>query len=349
MRLAELVNRALAKADLAIVRRSTLAVLEASAQSGIANEPFLSEPVPSLVEPSETITDPILAPVAQDLTSGDDRSMHAMESSLLRHQITAKWNIIDWTTPDDPSLSSMVCPLCHSTVRNGSARVFSTSCIFGGGRLERIQCDRCDLIFGPQKMLNLSAAELASEYNWHFRAFTESYSPVEELRAFAVLDPKVGGRYLNYGCGGDLDGLRTLRAQGWDVRGFEPSERQVNDPDVVFHRREQLTFERFDGIYSNNVLEHFRDPAGELTFMASLLTPESRMAHATPCFEYQYEFTRFHLAFYVGRSRHVLAEKAGFRISDFMSDGEFRCALFSRIGDRESTTQTGEQRKVERC
>ena len=123
--------------------------------------------------------------------------------------------------------------------------------------------------------------------------------------------------------------------------GFEPSERQVNDPDLVFQRREQLALERFDGIYSNNVLEHLRDPVHELTFMASLLTQDASMAHATPCYEYQYEFTRFHLAFYVGKSRHVLAKKVGFQINDFMSDGEFRCALFSRLPDYQRTSEVG--------
>ena len=185
VRLAERFNRALAKADLVIVRRSTLSALEASAQPQDAT-PSLTESVSSPPTPLETVMDSFLEPPAQEVASGTEGSMVAMESSLLRHQITTKWNIIDWMTPDDPSGSSMVCPLCDSTVRNGSSRVFRTSCIFGGGRLERIQCDRCDLIFGPQKMLKLSEAELASEYDWHFRAFTEEYSPVEELRAFAL-------------------------------------------------------------------------------------------------------------------------------------------------------------------
>lgn len=123
----------------------------------------------------------------------------------------------------------------------------------------------------------------------------------------------------------------------------------MNDSDVVFHSRDQLGLERIDGIYSNNVLEHFRDPADELTFMASLLTPNSRMAHATPCYEYLYGFTRFHLAFYLGRSTRVLAEKAGLKISNVISDGEFRCALLSRIGEGESTFRADLQLEAERC
>ena len=69
---------------------------------------------------------------------------------------------------------------------------------------------------------------------------------------------------------------------------------------------------RFDGIMSHNVIEHFQDPVTELRHMASLLRDkDSVMAHATGCYEYRYEYTRFHTFFYTGRSAAVLAEKAG--------------------------------------
>lgn len=172
MRVAESVNRELAKVKQAVVHRSTLAVFKASGYSRTAYEDSLTEPELNFPGLSDAVTVSILEPVAQELTTGGGQSMLAMESSLQRHQITAKWSIIDWMTPGDPCLSSVVWKVCKSTVINGTARVFTTSCIFGGGRLERVQCEQCDLIFGPQKMLKLSAAALASEYDWHSRAIT---------------------------------------------------------------------------------------------------------------------------------------------------------------------------------
>lgn len=62
--------------------------------------------------------------------------------------------------------------------------------------------------------------------------------------------------------------------------------------------------------------------------MKEILTADARMSHATPCFEYLYEYTRFHLFFYLGRSRTLLAEKAGLVVSDFVVDNEFMCALY---------------------
>ena len=57
------------------------------------------------------------------------------------------------------------------------------------------------------------------------------------------------------------------------------------------------------------------------------------MAHATPCFEYLYEFTRFHLFFFLGRSRELLAKSAGLDLSEFSCDGEFMCAVMRPIDD----------------
>ena len=70
---------------------------------------------------------------------------------------------------------------------------------------------------------------------------------------------------------------------------------------------------KFDGVFSNNVLEHLPDPVSELKFMKSLLRDEKTdlMAHATPCFEYAYEYTRFHLVFYTGGSIASVARQIG--------------------------------------
>jgi 2-polyprenyl-3-methyl-5-hydroxy-6-metoxy-1,4-benzoquinol methylase len=85
---------------------------------------------------------------------------------------------------------------------------------------------------------------------------------------------------------------------------------------------------KFDAIFSNNVVEHLRDPVADFKVMASYLRPGGVMVHATPCFELRYENTRFHTAFYLGRSVEVIAERAGLRVVDRERDGEYESVTF---------------------
>jgi hypothetical protein len=54
------------------------------------------------------------------------------------------------------------------------------------------------------------------------------------------------------------------------------------------------------------------------------------MSHATPCFEYRFEFTRFHLFFFLGRSRSLLARQAGLQIQDYQVEGDFMNLVLSK-------------------
>jgi 2-polyprenyl-3-methyl-5-hydroxy-6-metoxy-1,4-benzoquinol methylase len=123
--------------------------------------------------------------------------------------------------------------------------------------------------------------------------------------------------------------LQNLRREGFNVVGYEPHQSTTKAREGTITSRDVLVSQRFDGIFSNNVLEHLQYPIDELQFMASLLTAGGRMAHATPCYEYRYEYTRFHLFFYLGRSRKVLADKAGLDLQEFIVDGDFMCGIFA--------------------
>ena len=58
------------------------------------------------------------------------------------------------------------------------------------------------------------------------------------------------------------------------------------------------------------------------------------ISHATPCFEYLYPFTRFHLFFYLGKSRKDLFKLADFEIVEYIVDGEFMNVIAKvRIND----------------
>ena len=54
------------------------------------------------------------------------------------------------------------------------------------------------------------------------------------------------------------------------------------------------------------------------------------MSHASPCYDYLYEFTRFHVIFYTGRSVETLARKVRLRVENRERDGEFICQLFKK-------------------
>jgi len=93
---------------------------------------------------------------------------------------------------------------------------------------------------------------------------------------------------------------------------------------------------RFDGIFSNNVLEHFRHPVQELQRMERLLHEGGSMAHATPCFEYLYEYTRFHLQLLHRKNqKDLLMQLANLQLVEDIVDGDFICRVMksSRQGE----------------
>ncbi len=247
--------------------------------------------------------------------------------TLLLHQITSHWRLVDLIASQQPPTPTLCCALCGHSAPADQFTPYSTQCQFGGGRLLRHQCPACDVIFGAQKMLALNAAELSAEYDVHYRIFTEGDSTDQEIRAFYALDPQPGGRYLNYGAGAWSRSVELLRAQGWDITAYEPTASAQQQPGLIT-QPEALAALRFDGIYSNNVLEHLRQPVDTLRQLASVLNPGGRMSHATPCYEYLYEYTRFHLFFFLGRSRNYLAQHAGLDICHSTVDGHYMNTVY---------------------
>ena len=247
--------------------------------------------------------------------------------TLLLHQITSHWRLVDLIASQQPPVPTLCCALCGHSAPADQFTPYSTQCQFGGGRLLRHQCPACDVIFGAQKMLALNAAELSAEYDVHYRIFTEGDSTDQEIRAFYALDPQPGGRYLNYGAGAWSRSVELLRAQGWDITAYEPTASAQQQPGLIT-QPEALAALRFDGIYSNNVLEHLRQPVDTLRQLASVLNPGGRMSHATPCYEYLYEYTRFHLFFFLGRSRNYLAQHAGLDICHSTVDGHYMNTVY---------------------
>ena len=299
------VNRFLSHLGFAIVRTETLHRLVASP----SKVPVSVEHIPQL----------------DSLLQGEEQRF----KELLRHQISTKWSTIDSLERHFPPVEFFTCPLCGFRSKARDFPTYQTHCIFGGGELLRHQCPECDLIFGAQKMLSVSEAELSQDYEWHYKVFSEGDSTQQEIRAFHALTPSSDGVYLNWGAGAWSRSIEALRLEGWNVYGYEPHGSASSGGPYILSTPAQLQEMRFDGIFSNNVLEHLRHPVRELASMRDLLKPGGKMSHATPCFDYLYEFTRFHLFFFVGRSRTVLAKKAKLQIKEFLVDGEFMNLILS--------------------
>lgn len=281
---------------------------------------------PATVATPETVA----APCPQNPAHPMPAESTVKTADLLLHQIAVQWFLVDRMDHQREPPEEICCELCGHIGQATAFAVIDAQCRFGGGSLRRYQCPHCDVIFGPLKMLRLSPEELSQEYDWHYRVFSEGDSTEQEIRAFESLAPQPGGTYLNYGVGAWSSSVQRLRSRGWNIVAYEPTGSAQAQPGLVT-KREDLAEMRFDGIYSNNVLEHLRHPADDLRFLAGLLRPGARMSHATPCYEYLYEYTRFHLFFYLGRSRQVLADQAGLSISSFEQDGLYMNTVYESI------------------
>ncbi|MEA5462706.1 class I SAM-dependent methyltransferase [Leptothoe sp. PORK10 BA2] len=270
-------------------------------------------------------------PVLQRFTELS-QEIQELKKNLIQQQIFSKWSLHDGlmtqlaSTQEPPTN----CPLCNQNLKGTSLQVFESHCIFGGGDLLRYQCPHCDVIFGPTKILHLSPKALSREYFWHYQAYSEGDSTQLELRAFYAMKPKRNGLYLNWGAGRWSNTLQILRAEGWNVLGYDPFSPPSTDTDLYIQDENQLSNHNFDGIFSNNVLEHLQDPIADILKMKAILKDEGSMVHATPCFEYMYEYTRFHVFFFLGRSRQLLAEQAAMELKEHYRDGIFMYIMLQK-------------------
>jgi hypothetical protein len=259
-----------------------------------------------------------------DSANGDKPApLTASEQALLRYQIGARWDMIHRLHALKAAPANLSCALCGYTAERGAFAEHVTECIFEGGTITRHQCPACDVIFGSDLMLELSPEALTREYEWHYQIFTEGDSTEQEIRAFEALNPERGRAYVNWGSGAWSSSTERLRSEGWEVYGYEPHGSAHGGGKYVLTTRSELEQLKPAGIFSNNVLEHFRYPVAALRDMASLLPAGAMMSHATPCFEYRFEFTRFHLFFFLGKSREWIAEQANLSIVDYRADGDF--------------------------
>lgn len=318
-------NRLLAKFDIALTRRTTLDRTRAQLADSLEQARRLSAELAS--ERDAALRQPMLADLLQPLQAELSllkRQGTDIERSLIRHQTACQWSVIDEVERRfRPASSRRTCPLCGAENDAVNFVLYRTQCLFGGGDLVRYQCPDCDVIFGADKMFELTEAQLSQEYEWHYKVYEEGDSTEVEMMAFHSLKPRKDGVYVNFGSGAWSSSVPKLREQGWNVFAYEPHSSAAGTHEWLLTRESQVAELTPDGLYSNNVLEHLRHPAADLRRMAGWLKPGAAMAHATPCYEYMFEYTRFHLYFFPGRSRELLARLIGHRIEQFEVDRRF--------------------------
>ena len=267
-------------------------------------------------------------------------SNDALLRDLVQYMTASKWFMVDRLEQAMPQPSSRQCPLCKHAGPGESFAVRESHCRFGGGRLIRHACPDCGVIFGPSKMFALSEDELAEEYRWLYRFYREANSVENEIRTFHHLAPRRDGVYLNFGAGAWSSSIAKLRGEGWNIFGFEPFADQASE--FVIRDWDQLRAMRFDGIMSNNLLEHLTDPIATFRLWRGILNgPNATMAHSTPCFEYLYAYTRFHLFFFTGRSMDLICDETGFTGRKVQQDGEYICHRFDDAVDAGAARRAG--------
>ncbi|WP_269715363.1 class I SAM-dependent methyltransferase [Caulobacter sp. NIBR2454] len=238
-----------------------------------------------------------------------------------------------WTTlarlyEGETGQGSLTCLACAQTASPASFGVREDRCVFGGGLLKRFECPACGCVFGPQWYLDTPSEVIDADYRQLYLNYREADSTDDEIRAFHLLDPKPEGVYLNWGSGAWSRSVQTLREHGWEVWGYEPHA-QTDSPFIVRDRAEISA--RFDGIFSNNVIEHFFDPAAQFADFHDVLKPGGRMVHASPCYAWAYAYTRFHVFFPMGDAPARLAARTGYALDGRVEDGDFRACLFRAI------------------
>lgn len=255
-----------------------------------------------------------------------DSQKHSVEN-IIRYAMKGHWRAIDLLEKLTGSAQPSRCSLCHFEADGVVFNEIVSQCVFQGGVLIRHQCPNCDVIFGPQKMLALDPELLDLEYRNLYEVYSEGDSTETIIRTFYLLNPRKDGVYLDFGCGGHWsEAIEKLRMEGWNIYGFEPSA--THSSEFVYSDWSEMSGLQFDGIYSHNVLEHLFEPIDTTRRLAALLRTGGRIVHATPCFDYRYEYSHYHVFFFVGRSPSVLAHHAGMKIVDEVRDGDFiACVL----------------------
>ncbi|MFA5759418.1 MAG: methyltransferase domain-containing protein [Clostridia bacterium] len=203
----------------------------------------------------------------------------------------------------------IICPICETT---NEFTVKTSKCNLPEWRkqdLIRYQCSNCDVIFGPLDILKETTEELKERYiKLYNSGWRETDSTDIELDIISKLNLQSGQNCLNWGGGSLCTTKQHLNKRGILLDIYEPFDPFAKN---VITNSDNLGI--YDAIISNNVIEHLQDPINEFKLMLKHLKNNGSMIHSTPCWDYVYEWTEYHLFFFVGKSISVLSDKVGLK------------------------------------
>jgi hypothetical protein len=209
------------------------------------------------------------------------------------------------------NIMNLTCRICGSLVDENKLKKYISTCRFSGEKLIRHKCLQCDVIFGTQRMLNVSIEQFKKEHDDLLLSGYKAPDPVnKEIKILQMLSPQKNKTYLNWGGGGFSTTLLHAKKMGYTLYSYDP---YIHDPSGTSEFITDINIiknMKFDGIISNDLIEHLQNPVEEFIFMRSLLNINSVMIHSTPCYKYCFEWSKFHLFFFEGRSINVLAHNA---------------------------------------
>ena len=227
----------------------------------------------------------------------------------LKEKIKARWKEIDKNKENQHSIH---CNICKTEIIINKTKKYFSNCMFGGGILERYQCPKCGVIFGPLKMMNLTNNEFDNEYIEHYKIYKTKDHSSTEIKTFMHLNPNKKNTYINFGSGSLSTTVIKLRKMKYKVFGYEPYADTIKS-NIIISNEDKINSLTISGIFSNNLIEHFRDPVKSFKYMKTILQPGSYMVHSTPCYNYSFDFTRFHLFFFTNDSIQFLCKQAGIK------------------------------------
>jgi hypothetical protein len=105
----------------------------------------------------------------QDKLSHLERRLALLET----YSIEAFWMALDRAYEATLSRRELKCTVCGTTGLRTDFIVLTEHCIFGGGMLERYQCQVCDAVFGPQKYLDLPEEFVSQDYALLYTHYAE--------------------------------------------------------------------------------------------------------------------------------------------------------------------------------
>lgn len=253
-----------------------------------------------------------------EILSNHNAECSEQNVEVIKKMIHEKWSFVDEYEQRNYQNHKLTCPICNDIFETDRASRLISECIFNGGSIIRYVCPKCGVTFGPEKMLNLSEELFANDYKTHYSVYSEGDSTQREIQVFRQLEPQKEGIYLDWGVGAWSTVISTLREEGYQVYGYDPYA--PVDSEYIITSEDKLKTMKFDGIFSHDLLEHLKDPVGTFRIFSEILRPNGKMIHATACYDYVYEYTRFHLFFYTGTSIEEICRRTGFVVEDIDRD-----------------------------